>query len=185
MRLSQILLLVLLPAAVAQADCGRLSSTDTYEKPNQILECLESKISVLQNNVTNRPPPIGNDPVKQSIGSEEVENNNLFPEANLILLGQRVRGKIAKPEDRDFYKFRTASQTDKFRVILRKLSASGFWAIVTIYNVVEEPLAGDGKEHDTPVSMLVESKPDAFYYVSVKSGAQQLGDYEPVVREEQ
>ena len=186
MRLLQILSLLFLPAAVAQADCGRLSKSDTYEKLNQILECLELKISEVQKNEVTVRSPEEKDRVapEKSIAGKEVEDNNIVPEANLITMGQRVRGKIAKPEDRDFYKFRTSDQTEKFRVILRKLSASGFWATVSIFDEFEQQLNQTYKRYDTPVSMLVESKPNSFYFVSVKSGAGDKGEYELVVRGE-
>ncbi len=184
MRLLQILSLVILPVSVAQAECGRLSKTDTYEKLNQILDCLELKMSEVQKNVVILMSPEGKDRVapEKSIAGKEVEDNDIVPDANLITLGQRVRGKIAKPEDRDFYKFRTATQTEKFRVILRKLSSSGFGAIVSVYNEVEEHLADKTTWGDTPVSVLVESKPDSLYYLSVKGDGR--GEYELVVREE-
>ena len=186
MRLLHLLFLFVLPAAAAEPDCGRLAENDTYSKLNEILECLESKISELQKKAailgdTNLK---GSSIEEHSMTGEEVENNNQVTGANLIELGQRVRGTLAKPDDRDFYKFRTSSKTDKFRVIVRKLSASGFWADVNIFDEAETLVSDSYARWDAPVSMQVESRPNSFYFVSIKSRTGDRGDYELEVREE-
>lgn len=185
MRLLRILLLVISPTAAAETDCGRLSAGDTYEKLNQILECLESKISDMQKKVTIQSTSTANDSVssEQSIGSKEVESNDLITESNLVTMGQRVHGKVAGDEDRDFYKFRTSSQTEKVRVILRKLSKKGFSADLTIYDEVEDREGIRHASGDTPVTISFESKPDSYYYIVV-AGSGRGGEYELVIRDE-
>ena len=98
-----IILLMLLPAVVVRADCGRLESDDSYQKINQILECLESQINALRNTKATAPSSQG-DPVlaEQDTGGKEQEVNNHITEANLIRIGQRVQGRLANDKDRDF-----------------------------------------------------------------------------------
>ena len=184
-----IILLVLLPAVVVRADCGRLESGDSYQKINQILECLESQIDDLRNTKATVPSsPLG-DPVsaEQDTGGKEQEVNNRITEANLIRIGQQVQGRLANDKDRDFYKFKTSvhsanASQQKLRVILRKLEK--FYGTVDIYDDVEKRIKSVSANGDETISMLVESKPDTYYYVLVKpySG---YGDYELVIREEE
>lgn len=188
MRLLQILLLVFLPTAVAQPNCGRLSQNDTYEKLNQILECLESKILDTKKEAVIPSQSMPTDTVssEQPVGEEEAEDNNIATKANLIAMGQRVHGKITT-RDRDFYKFSTSRQTEKFRVIVRKIN--GFRAVVKIYNAFENKIGGFSPGAfapiDEPVSVAVESSPDSFYYISVAGfDERDSGEYELEVREE-
>ena len=184
-----IILLVLLPTAVVHADCGRLEAGDSYQKINQILECIESQISELRNTKASAPSSSSGDPVsaEQDTGGKEQEANNHITEANLIRMGQRVQGRLVDGKDRDFYKFKTPVQSanagqQKFRVILRKLEE--FYGTVDIYDDVENRIKSKSESGDETVSMLVESKPDSYYYALVKpySG---YGDYELVIREEE
>ena len=190
MKLLLIILLVLLPTAVVYADCGRLEAGDSYQKINQILECLESQISELQNTKATAPSSSSGDPVsaEQDTGGKEKEANNHITEANLIRMGQRVQGSIVNDKDRDFYKFKTPVQSanagpQKVRVILRKLDE--FYGTVDIYDDVENRIKHQSESGDKTVSMLVESKPDSYYYVLVKSFQRTKGEYELVIREEE
>jgi hypothetical protein len=190
-----IILLVLLPTAVVRADCGRLEAGDSYQKINQILECLESQINDLRNTKATAPSSPSGDPVsaEQDTGGKEQEANNQITEANLIRIGQRVQGRLANDKDRDFYKFKTPVQSanagqQKFRVILRKLEQSH--VRIDIYDDVENKIKSDAAPGDETVSMLVESKPDSYYYVLVKSWdyhgiGTKIGAYELVIREEE
>ena len=140
-----IILLVLLPTAVVRADCGRLEAGDSYQKINQILECIESQISELRNTKAAAPSSSSGDPVsaEQDTGGKEQEANNHITEANLIRMGQRVQGRLVNDKDRDFYKFKTPVQSanagqQKFRVILRKLENIN--GTVDIYDDVENKI---------------------------------------------
>ena len=184
-----IILLVLLPAVVVRADCGRLEAGDSYQKINQILECLETQINDLRNTETARiSSSSSGDPVsaEKYTGSKEQEANNYITEANLIRMGQPVRGRLTDNKDRDFYKFKTpvlsANQDQQnFRVILRK----EFSGIVDIYDDVENQIISALEKSDKTISKLVESKPDSYYYVLVKPYSTLVyGDYELVIREE-
>ena len=185
-----IILLVLLPTAVVRADCGRLEAGDSYQKINQILECIESQISELRNTKAAVPASSSGDPVsaEQDTGGKEQEANNHITEANLIRMGQRVQGRLANDKDRDFYKFKTPVQSvnagqQKFRVILRKKER--FHVEVNIYDDVENNIATNIEMYDDPASMLIESsKPGSYYYVFVQSYFGQIGAYELVIREE-
>jgi hypothetical protein len=186
MKLLRIILLVFLPITVAKADCGRLNTNDTYEKLNKILECIELRITDVEKSTPIRSNSTAANPVasERPVGKEEIEDNNHVPKANLISMGERVRGKIAGG-DRDYYKFRTASQTEKFRVILRKMSISGFYANVTIYNQFEKKIIHGAADYDEPVSLLVEGGPDLFFFIYIKGYSDKTrGEYELVVREE-
>ena len=183
-----IILLVLLPAIVVRADCGRLEAGDSYQKINQILECLELQISELRNTKPTAPSSLSGDPVsaEQDTGGKEQEANNRITEANLIRMGQRVQGRLVDVKDRDFYKFKTPAQSanagpQKLRVILRK----EFSGTVDIYDDVEKRIKSVNEHGDKTISMLVESKPDSYYYVLVKSYKSQYGAYELVIREEE
>ena len=194
MKLLLIILLVLMPAVAVHADCGRLEAGDTYQKINQILECLESQISELRNTKAAAPSSSSGDPIsaEQDTGGKEQEANNHITEANLIRMGQRVQGSIVNDKDRDFYKFKTPVQSSnagpqKFRVILRKLDSLN--VEIDIYDDVENKIRSDKASGDTTLSMLVESKPDSYYYVLVKSYYlhglyKTTGAYELVIREE-
>jgi len=184
-----IILLVLLPTAVVRADCGRLEADDSYQKINQILECLESQINDLRNTKATAPSSPSGDPVsaEKYTGGKEQEANNYITEANLIRMGQRVRGRLTDNKDRDFYKFKTPAQSanagpQKIRIILRKLEE--FHGAVDIYDDAENKIENDYKSGDETVSIQVESKPDSYYYVLVKSYSSTYGAYELVTREE-
>jgi hypothetical protein len=185
-----IILLVLLPTVVVRADCGRLEADDSYKKINQILECLESQINDLRDTDTAAPSSSSGDPVsaEQDTGGKEQETNNHITEANLIRMGQRVRGRLANDKDRDFYKFKTPVQSanqgqQKFRVILRKLGEVSI--TVDIYDDVERKIDYSTKLYDETISILVKSKPDSYYYVLLKSYESVYGAYELVIREEE
>jgi hypothetical protein len=184
-------LLVLLPAVVVRADCGRLEAGDSYQKINQILECLESQISDFRESETAGIPYQSGEAIsaEKYTGGKEQEANNYITEANLIRIGQPVRGRLTDNKDRDYYKFTTpllsANQDQqKFRVILRK----EFSGIVDIYDDVENQIISALEMGDKSISKLVESKPDSYYYVLVKpySNSNSLyGNYELVIREEE
>ncbi len=122
----------------------------------------------------DQPPPL---PVR-----EEKEPNDHITAPNLITVGTTIRGRLATDQDRDFFTFKTSSQsTGKIRIILRKF----FHATVDVYDAVERKVAYYYELGDTPVSFSFESHPNSDYYILVKSftiGSR--GDYELVVREE-
>jgi hypothetical protein len=124
----------------------------------------------------DQPPPLA---VREE--REEKEPNDHITAANLITVGATIRGRLATNQDRDFFTFKTSSQsTGKIRVILRKL----FNATVDIYDAVEREVAEKTEVGDTPISLSFESQPNSDYYTLVKGFFGEHGDYELVVREE-
>ncbi len=118
--------------------------------------------------------------------SEEQEPNELSHSATPIGLGSTIRGRIATVQDRDMFKFHTATQpASKIRVILRKSSVEGFWAYLTVYDAAERKIVEKYELGDTPVSLGFESIPNSDYYVAIKSYHDSRGDYELTVRVEE
>lgn len=117
--------------------------------------------------------------------SEEEEPNDQITESNVVEVGTRIRGKMSD-EDRDFYRFETSpGASERTRVLLRKLTSAGFWADVSIYDQAEKLVEHGSERGDTPVSLAFDSKPNASYYVTVKSlYGQRKGAYELEMREE-
>lgn len=118
--------------------------------------------------------------------TEEQEPNELSHSATPIELGATIRGRIATVQDRDIFKFHTATQpASKIRVILRKSSVQGFWAYLTVYDAAERMIVMGNELGDTPVSLGFESTPNSDYYVAVKPSSGDRGDYELTVRVEE
>jgi hypothetical protein len=126
-----------------------------------------------------------NAPISVS-STEEQEPNELSHSATPIGLGSTIRGRIATVQDRDMFKFHTATQpASKIRVILRKSSVEGFDATLTVYDAAEQTIVQGSKASDTPVSLGFESIPNSDYYVAVKPWGNYRGDYELRVRVEE
>ena len=135
--------------------------------------------------VKDEPGPSKTDKGPPSFIAREKEPNDQAPEANSVAVGTKIRGEITPNEDRDFFRFRTSNRTpSKTIVVLRKLSSTGFWGEVSIYDKNERQLKHDFETADQPVSLVFESTPSSFYFVSVKSNGQKGGPYELEVREE-
>ncbi len=150
---------------------------------NQAIQTATSDAENFSRQVAQIKPPV---PVKGD-SSEEKEPNDQITDANVIQLGTRVRGAIASDKDRDYFTFRTSDrEPSKTRVILRKLSAGGFWAQVHVYDQVESRVTGTfdyGGDH--PLSLAFESTPNSDYYILVRLySSAQGGPYELEVREE-
>ena len=122
---------------------------------------------------------------------EEQEPNEHSHSATPIGLGSTIRGRLATAQDRDMFKFHTATRpASKIRVILRKSSAEGFYATLTVYDAAEQTIIEGSKGSDTPVSLGFESIPNSDYYVAVKPWdnfpwGNYRGDYELTVRVEE
>jgi len=103
-----------------------------------------------------------------------------------------VKGSIVTDQDRYPFKFQASST--KTRVILRKLSKSGFRAAVNVYDHNEK---GVTEEHqgvsllsgiypqNQPITLSFESHPGEVYSIVVTAlDPNASGDYELTVREE-
>jgi hypothetical protein len=110
--------------------------------------------------------------------TEEQEPNDDISSATLIAQGTTVRGRLMTASDRDYFKFIASSF--RTRVILRKR----FYARVDIYSRVERQIASDGAVSDETLSFLFETIPSEIYYVLVKPGSVDHGEYQLVVQKE-
>lgn len=149
----------------------------------------EKKREATQVTVASPPPTskeAGKDQPTLLPMREEKESNDDITTANPIALGATIRGRLATDKDRDFFTFRTSSQSaDNIRVILRKR----FFAEVEVYDAAERRVAARSEVLDRPVSFSFRSEPESSYYIVVKhdvtaTPSMRRGDYELVVRQE-
>ncbi len=112
---------------------------------------------------------------------EDKKSNNEITAAYKIVLGDTIRARLDKVQDRAFFSFKTSTHpTGTIRVILRKR----FYADVTVYDAVERKVAESWQIGDDPVSFSFDSSPNTAYFLMVKRNDQAGGEYELVVREE-
>lgn len=113
--------------------------------------------------------------------------NDSIDRAKLIVEGTTVHG--SRIADQDLYFFKFAASSTKTRVVLRKLSASGFRGVVDIYDRAENRVAGETEgvalvgSEDQPVTFSFQSAPGENYYVKVTI-TQPAAEYELTVRKE-
>jgi hypothetical protein len=113
--------------------------------------------------------------------------NDSIDHARLIAEGTTVRG--SRIADQDLYFFKFAASSTKTRVVLRKLSASGFRGLVDVYDHNENRVAGEAEgvallgSQDQPVTFSFQSASGENYYVKVTI-TQPAAEYEFTVREE-
>jgi hypothetical protein len=185
------LALLLLPSTIVQADCGRLMADDTYERLNQILECLDSRIDALQNSISAEAPskPGDADPKISTTQGEEAEPNDYVSQATPVALGTSIRGRLKK-EDQDYYQFRVPDGFDhKVRIIFRPLTRHlGTGVRVQVFDSAENGVAeGHEVNGHKPVSLAISPEANSAYLVKV-GWALHSGngvDYELVIRKEQ
>jgi hypothetical protein len=191
MKVLASLALLLLPSTIVQADCGRLTADDKYERLNQILECLDSRIDDLQNSISAKAAsePGNADPKSPTTQGEEAEPNDYVSQATPVALGASIRGRLKK-DDTDYYQFKVADGFDhKVRIIFRPLNHHlGTGVRVQVFDSAEKVVA-EGKEingHET-VSLAISPEANSAYLVkvgwSLRSG--NGVDYELVIRKEQ
>lgn len=138
-----------------------------------------------------KPPPSPPEPPGQGL-TERTESSPTISTAKLIDEGTTVRGSIVAGQDQHFFKFNSSST--KTRVILRKLSKSGFQAAVDIYDHNEKGVAGEHEgvsllagmyPQNQPITLSFESNPGELYYIAVTALASNArDDYELTVRKE-
>lgn len=113
------------------------------------------------------------------------EPNNSISTANFIAIGDNVRGSIASIKDRDIYKFEALS--NQTRVILSKLSTSGFHGKLHIYDAVENKIATKDEYGSVSVTLSFKSMVGTEYFIVIESendGYHENGDYELAVKKE-
>lgn len=156
---------------------------------NQTVETATNNAKTLAQFVEKelKPPPL---PQNLGDANMEKESNDQITNANVIQLGDRIRGEISTDKDRDYFKFRTSDRaSSNIRVILRKLSSGGFYAEAIAYDQVESRIARGYTRGDDPVTFSFESTANSEYYILIKSHSgfgdyNKLGPYELEVREE-
>jgi hypothetical protein len=119
--------------------------------------------------------------VPEQVLDKEQEPNEHLKDANLIALGKPIMGRLTAENDRDWYKFKTSSNSIRVMVILRKQ----FGAYVDVYDQSEQYITYKYGSGDTNISL--ESIPNSYYYVLVKTSGgfgMGRGPYELEVREE-
>lgn len=113
--------------------------------------------------------------------------NDSLDRARLIVEGATFRG--SKIANQDLYFFKFAASSSNTRVVLRKLSASGFRGVVDVYDRNENRVAGEAEgvallgSQDQPVTFSFQSTPGENYYVKVTI-TQPAAEYELTVKEE-
>jgi hypothetical protein len=138
-------------------NCGRLKTGDNFNRINEILDCIESKINVY--------PPMKLENV--TIYDEEKEPNDSIGNANFINLGSTIKAQIKDSNEYDIFTFIAPDSQKNLRVILRQIHPKGFYPMVTIYDSNENQiLKEDGSDHKT-ISLQLKPKPKEQYYVSV------------------
>lgn len=113
--------------------------------------------------------------------------NDSIDRARPIAEGTTVRGSRIASQELYFFKF--AASSTKTRVVLRKVSASGFRGVVDVYDHNENRVAGEAEgvalygSQDQPVTFSFQSAPGEGYYVKVTI-TQPAAEYELTVRGE-
>jgi hypothetical protein len=169
-------------AAVANSSCGRLSTGDTFNDLNKILDCIEAKAAGQP--VTATPD--------ESAYVEEREPNNRIGEANPIALGTTVRGSIKKGNEYDTYRFAAPPDDGVVRIILRQTQTNGFVPRINVYNDLEIEVAKITGDENKTISLPLETEANRSYYVSITCTSHKFvatckkknNDYELVVKPE-
>jgi hypothetical protein len=159
-----------------EQNCGRLKTGDNFNRINEILDCIESKINVYPRTKLENT----------TVYDEEKEPNDSIGNANFISLGSTIKAQIKDENEYDIFTFIAPDSQKNLRLILRQTHLKGFSPRVIVYDHNENIILGEnGKKHVT-VSLQLKPKPKEQYYISVTCGSDCNGDmfYELQVREE-
>jgi len=144
--------------ADSNQNCGRLKTGDSFDRLNEILNCIESKINVYSSiNLENAP-----------VYSEEMEPNDSIGNANLVAFGSTIKGQIKKGGEYDVFTFIAPDSKNNIRVILRQTHISGFWPEVAIYDYNERLILQQKPSSNENLSLQIEPEPKKQYYVTVR-----------------
>ena len=161
-------------AAVSTTSCGRLSTGDTFNDLNKILDCIEAKAS-------GQPVTATSDDTGYV---EEQEPNDRIDDANPIALGTTLRGRIRKNNEFDIFRFTAPATDGVVRIILRQTQTNGFYPSVKLYNDLEVQVGGIEGFANRTISLPVKTEANRGYYISVTCRSdctQANNDYELVV----
>src|SRR5215208_3275659 len=116
-------------------NCGRLKTGDSFNRINEILDCIESKVRILQ----SKESPIINLP-NQSLASAK-EPNDRISDATPIAFGSTVEGKLTKQNLTDWYVFKTPeSAGDKSVLVFRWIGGESIRVELEVYDADENRL---------------------------------------------
>ena len=157
-------------------NCGRLKTGDNFNRINEILDCIESKINSYQHMKSENT----------TIYDEEKEPNDSISTTNLINLGSTIKAQIKDGNEYDIFTFITPDPQKNLRLILRQPYPKGFYPRVTIYDHNESQITREDGFPQKTISLQLKPKPKEQYYVSVTCWANCSGDmfYELQIREE-
>jgi hypothetical protein len=157
-------------------NCGRLKTGDNFNRLNEILDCIESKINVHSSMKLENT----------AVYSEEKEPNDLIGNANMVALGSTIRAKINDDNEYDVFTFVAPDSKKNIRVILRQTHPSGFYPRVTVYDYTESQIFKENGRADATLSLQIKAEPKKQYYVTVTcwNGCHENMPYELHIREE-
>jgi hypothetical protein len=162
--------------AETSQNCGRLKTGDNFNRINEILDCIESKINTYSHTKLENT----------AIYDEEKEPNDSIGTANLINLGSTIKAQIKNGNEYDMFTFIAPDSQKNLRIILRQTNPKGFYPSVTVYDHNESQILKENGNVDKTVSLPLKPKPKEQYYVSVHCWDGCGGDmfYELQIREE-
>jgi hypothetical protein len=149
-------------------NCGRLKAGDNFNRVNEILDCIESKI---RTSLSPLPPAANSassgspSPLPTPPGVAKEPNNGVY-EATEIPFGSSMKSKITQRDPIDWYFFKTPDDiVDQFVVIYRYIDGTGR-VYIEVYDVNEKKLSGDSASSESQ-SLTVNGEKGAIYYVKV------------------
>jgi len=158
-------------------NCGRLKSGDNFNRINEILDCIESKINVHSSMKLENT----------TIYDEEKEPNDTISTANLITIGSTIKAQIKDENEYDIFTFIASDSQKNLRIVLHQTNPKGFYPRVTIYDHNENKIIKeDGRSSNETVSLQLKPKPKEQYYVSITcwNGCYGNMSYELQIKEE-
>jgi hypothetical protein len=149
-------------------NCGRLKTGDNFNRINEILDCIESKI---RTSVSPLPPAAnseaGGSPLRLPTppGVAKEPNNGIY-EAAEIPFGSSMKSKITQRDPIDWYVFKTPDDVgDQFLVIYRYIDGAGR-VYIEVYDSNEKKLSGDSSSQESQ-SLTIKGEKGAIYYIKI------------------
>jgi hypothetical protein len=154
-------------------NCGRLKAGDNFNRINQILDCIESKI---RTSLSPLPPAANSSssgsPSRLPPPGVAKEPNNGIDEATEIPFGSSMKGKLTQRDPIDWYVFKTPDDVgDEFLVIFRYVEGQGYVGLsnpllIEVYDSNEKKIAYSESVKESK-SLTVKGEQKAEYYVKI------------------
>jgi hypothetical protein len=163
-------------ATEEKESCGRLSTGDTFDDLNKILDCIESKVSG-QSFVTA---------TNTAIYSGEKEPNDLIGNANIITIDTTIKGRIKKGDDFDIFQFTAPEAKESVRVIVRQTDPDGFYPTIRLYDDAEVLIQSVNGYPGKTISHQFTIEPQRSHYIvlTCRTSCSKNPSYELLVRAE-